>query len=527
MENLKIILFSCNWGPHAAYQTLLDNNSNIPFEVSMIRIPCTGRLSKALIFRAFEMGADGVIIIGCAPGTCRYGTGTSTTKNHVEDTQNILELIGIGSKRLRMMTLLPEESDKLLDLLISFRDDIIKLGKSPVTPSETEVTKGMVTELITNLKKSHDIYSCQDCGKCSSSCPLTLAGKPFSPRAIARSVISGDINSFAMNQDVSSCLTCGLCYDRCPSDVNFPVFIRDIRQILSQIDMNRYAAHGGFFHSLMRTMTSPGLKGNHWESLPGDIKSDAKSEILFFGGCAPYFDAFFKNHLGVQTNNILIDSLRLLNFFDVFPRLFKDERCCGHDLLWSGDRENFLKLARLNTEAIENAGIKEVITSCPECYHTLKHDYPESGIKTNFKVTHIYDFLEKEIDKGAIGFKKFKHKLTFQDPCRLSRMENMADLPRKLIKRLTPYEFNEMQDYGLSSMCCGNCAWTGCDSYSKAMQIQRLKQARATGSDLLVTACPKCQIHLKCAMEDMNLKEDINMEMMDLTSVIAKTIRWE
>ena len=45
-----------------------------------------------------------------------------------------------------------------------------------------------------------------------------------------------------------------------------------------------------------------------------------------------------------------MDSLRLLNFFDVLPRLLEDERCCGHDLLWSGDRENFLRLARLNVE---------------------------------------------------------------------------------------------------------------------------------------------------------------------------------
>jgi heterodisulfide reductase subunit B len=84
-----------------------------------------------------------------------------------------------------------------------------------------------------------------------------------------------------------------------------------------------------------------------------------------------------------------------------------------------------------------------------------------------------------------------------------------------------------MQNKGSSAICCGNCAWTGCDAFSKALQIKRLRQAHDSGSDLMVTACPKCQIHLRCAMEDPFLGEELNMEMIDLTGIIAKTICWE
>jgi Fe-S oxidoreductase len=59
------------------------------------------------------------------------------------------------------------------------------------------------------------------------------------------------------------------------------------------------------------------------------------------------------------------------------------------------------------------------------------------------------------------------------------------------------------------------------------MQVNRLRQAKETGSNLLVTACPKCQIHLKCAMEDPFLGDEIRMEMADLTSILARTIQWE
>jgi Fe-S oxidoreductase len=277
----------------------------------------------------------------------------------------------------------------------------------------------------------------------------------------------------------------------------------------------------------MRTMASPGLNIQHWRWLPDDIRFDTQSKLLFFGGCAPYFDMFFRHHLGTQTSHILVDSLRLLNFFDIYPNILAGERCCGHDLLWSGDRGGFLQLAALNAEAIEKLGIEEVVTACPECYRTLSRDYAEHGVNVNFKVTHLYELLEKEIDKGAVGFERFERKLTFQDSCRLNRLGDCASLPRKLLHRLQPKSFSEMQDHGMAAICCGNCAWTGCDSYSKALQVKRLQQARETGSDLLVTACPKCQIHLRCAMEDPFLGAELQIEMMDLTSVLARTIRWE
>ncbi|MBW1901289.1 MAG: hydrogenase iron-sulfur subunit [Deltaproteobacteria bacterium] len=525
--DLKIILFMCNWGPHAAYQTLQDTGAQIPAEIKMVRIPCAGRISKALLLRPFEMGADGVAMVGCKPGACRYGTGTDTSLNNVEEAQGILDLLGLRQDRLRLGNFMPDESESLLRFLTDFCDVIKTIGKSPVTPAPktAPITDGR--DIIKQIVIAHDIYACQDCGKCSSACPLTLSGKPFSPRAIANTVIAGDIHSDLVQKDIWACLTCGLCYDRCPSAVNFPNFIQDMRHLLRKMKLQEIRAHGGFFQSLMRTMTTKDLEIRHWEWLPKDIKLDPESDVLFFGGCAPYFDIFFRRHLKVQTMDILVDSLRLLNFFDIYPAVLQGERCCGHDLLWSGDKENFLKLAELNVEAIHQAGIKRVVTACPECYRTLAHDYPKQGIEIDFEVTHIFDLLEKEIDKGAVGFKKLNKTITFQDPCRLSRFEDRADLPRKLIRRIAPDSFNEMEDKGVSAICCGNCAWTSCDSFSKALQMRRIRQARDTKSDVLVTACPKCQIHFSCAMEDPFFGEELSMEMMDLTSVLAKTIQWE
>ena len=528
-SNLKILLFLCNWGPHAAFQTLQDQRQPIPDEIHMVRTPCAGRIDRALLLKAFAKGADGVALVGCEPGSCRYGSGTATSQRNTEDLVRILDLMGIGRERLRFATFLPEQSQDMLRFLEAFSANIRALGNTgievtPLLPAPVENTR---KKELQQLIATHDISACQDCGKCSSACPLALIGKPFSPRAIAASVIAGGLHSHGVQENVWSCLTCGLCYDRCPSAVNFPEFIKDLRRFYRQNELPGQETHGGFFHSLMRSMTSEAIKPRRWTDLPEDIRIDPASTTLFFGGCAPYYDIFFSKHSDVATNRILIDSLRLLNFFDVAPRLLADERCCGHDLLWSGDQENFQRFARLNVDKLHQLGIETVITACPECFMTLHTTYPAQGISTRFEVVHLYDFLEEQIDKGAVSFRPLERNITFQDSCRLGRLENRADLPRKLLQRLKPLKFEEMKESGAAAICCGNCAWTGCDSFSKAMQVKRLEQVQATGSDLLITACPKCQIHLKCAMEDPFRREQLSIEMMDLTSIIAQTICWE
>ena len=176
---------------------------------------------------------------------------------------------------------------------------------------------------------------------------------------------------------------------------------------------------------------------------------------------------------------------------------------------------------------MNDAGIETLITACPECYRTLSSDYERHGLRPAFTVMHLYEFLEREIDKGAVTFAPLENRITYQDSCRLNRLAGMKDVPRKLIDRLAPVGFKEMKDSGASSICCGNCAWTGCDAYSKALQVRRIRQAVAAESDLMVTSCPKCQIHLRCAMEDPFLGRELKMETTDLTSVIAQTIRWE
>ncbi len=543
MENYKIVLFLCNWGPHGAFQTLQEDGYKIPGEIKMIRIPCTGRISKALLFKAFEMGADGVALAGCSPGTCRYGSGTDNAIKNTEDTREIIEVLGLGRERLRLATFLPDDVEPLQQFLADFVSDIKIMGKSPIVnasprgdaPEKPFSESGMellemapptAGETIRKIIEKHDAFACQDCGKCTSSCPLALCGKEFSPRTLVGSLIAGEIDSGNVKNNIWSCLTCGTCYERCPSEVNFPLLIQDLRSVLFN-GKESHQTHGGFFHSLMRSMTSPGLQQKRWTDLPTTIKTDPESKTLFYGGCAPYFDLFFRNHQQVKNTRVLNDSLRLLNFFDVTPRILDNERCCGHDLLWSGDRDNFIKIARLNSEYLNALGIEKMITACPECYKTFVQTYKENGIELNFKVMHLYEFLDAELERGAVTIENPDITFTYQDSCRLNTMETVRNLPRKLIRRFSNGNFVEMQNNGNTALCCGNSAWIGCDAFSKALQVKRLTQGRNTNSDVMLTSCGKCRIHLGCAMEDPFAGDQLKMELVDLTSIIADHVRWE
>lgn len=529
----KIVLFLCNWGPHAAYQALQDRRADIPVEIKMVRIPCSGRITKALLFKPFEMGADGVMLVGCKPGSCRYGTGTASALENTEDTRRILDLLGLGRQRLQLGNYLPDEPEALLNSLAVFTDRIRQMGKSPVTipgghdKGDGQGACGLTPETPEAIVARHDVFACQDCGKCTSACSLALAGKPFSPRFVAAEIIAGRADTGEVRESVNACLTCGVCYERCPSAVNFPEFIKDMRAWYHKREIFSAPAHGGFFQSMMRAMTSAALVPSRWNHLPENIRTCSEGPVLFYGGCASYFDIFFRKFLGVATERILEDSLRLLNFFDVEPVLLENERCCGHDLLWSGDRENFLRLARLNAETIAASGAGELITACPECCHTLANEYAAHGIELPVKVTHMHDWLYREIGKGAVAFKPPAGRITFQDACRQSRFNGQGDLPRKLLKHLCRDAPESLVDTEAPSVCCGNSAWVGCDAFSKNMQVQRIERAREKGGETMITACPKCQIHLRCAMEDALRGDELKMETMDLTSAIARSIYWE
>lgn len=383
-----------------------------------------------------------------------------------------------------------------------------------------------MTEPLDRIIEARSLQQCLECGKCSASCPRMVAGKEYSPRLLAHKVIAQREDEAYIENSVWECLTCGMCEERCPSGVEFSRFIVEMRTLLADTKgLKGYRAHDGALHSWMRIMTAPGIQQNRRDWVTPDLRVADRGKVAFFTGCAPYFDVFFAG-IGVDTLSIARDSVRLLNFLDVVPAILPQERCCGHDLLFTGDHAKFEELCRLNYETFRDAGVEEVVVSCPECYTVLGSHLPRVVPESRLKVTLLLDRIEEELRRGGKRLRPLPRRATYQDPCRLARSPQPTTSPRDLLARIPGLTLAEMESSGRGALCCGNNGFINCDAYSKKIQIARLTEARQTGADLLITSCPKCMIHLTCAMRDRFGAGSLAMEVRDLVSVLADRIQW-
>jgi Fe-S oxidoreductase len=92
------------------------------------------------------------------------------------------------------------------------------------------------------------------------------------------------------------------------------------------------------------------------------------------------------------------------------------------------------------------------------------------------------------------------------------------------MKAIPGIELLEMQHNRRGGICCGTTNWMNCDATSKRIQQSRLTEAKATGAETLVTACPKCQIHFRCS-ECCGSEDKVNINVTDYVNIIASALK--
>ena len=124
----KIIAFVCNWCTYAGAD--LTGTSRIKYspEVRMIRLPCTGRIDFMLLLKAFDQGADGVIVSGCHPGDCHYTSGNFHARRRWIIFRELMEFVGIDTRRVFFAWISAAEGAKWAEFVNSVTDEVKKLG---------------------------------------------------------------------------------------------------------------------------------------------------------------------------------------------------------------------------------------------------------------------------------------------------------------------------------------------------------------------------------------------------------------
>jgi len=380
----------------------------------------------------------------------------------------------------------------------------------------------------------------------------------FSPRIMVERLLLGPQDDILSDRELWSCLTCKTCSVRCPAQVDYNEFMRAARVEAREAGCEGVDSHAGVLRSIME-LHAKGFKpaGTTW--LDEHLLTSKKGDDFYFVGCLPYFDVIFRN-IELTSTPIAKSAVRLMNLAGITPVVSDNERCCGHDFYWSGNYDGFERLARYNARLISDSGAKRVIFTCPEGYYMFSKVYPSVLGKLKFDVVHITDVLLEKVKKGALALHLpsgsaggqsevsgnapgssgsgstssgdgSTHsgggsissggaplKVTFQDPCRMGRMMGKTEEARELLRLLPGIELVEMSRIRADAVCCGSSEWVTCTLCNKEIQIGRLAEAKRTGATVLVTACPKCRIHLTCAQYDRD--KELGIEIKDIVSVV-------
>jgi F420-non-reducing hydrogenase iron-sulfur subunit len=124
----KIVAFVCNWCTYTGADLAGTSRLRYQPNVRLIRLPCTGRIDPLFIIKAFEKGADGVLVSGCHPGDCHYNLGNLHARRRFILFSELMNYMGIDSSRLRFSWVSASEGKKWVDVINEVIDKVREVG---------------------------------------------------------------------------------------------------------------------------------------------------------------------------------------------------------------------------------------------------------------------------------------------------------------------------------------------------------------------------------------------------------------
>ncbi|HET9992466.1 MAG TPA: (Fe-S)-binding protein, partial [Kofleriaceae bacterium] len=479
------------------------------------------------------------------------------------------------SKHIHLLGALPNiftrnRSERLMDL--------------PKIDLEDEKQWGVGNYEQFSWKSLLDTYACTECARCSNYCPAYGTGKNLSPMQLVHDIryemldrvqladkiveLEQNVASledyakdtaadaehdghsppdlvFARSQladtkaeleampkmtggrvaedTLWACTTCGACQEVCPVFIEHPLKILQMRQNLVLEQEKTPPELQRTYRNIERQSNPWGIGNDQRMDWAKDldvplIEDHPDPEYILWVGCAGAFDS----RIIKQTRAMV----KVLNTAGVdYAVLGHSEACTGDPARRTGNEMLFQMLAEQNVETLKAANAKKVVTSCPHCLHTLRHDYPQFG--GNFEVVHhtqlidhLYrtNKLRSEPNSSPVG------SITYHDSCYLGRWNREFDAPRDVIKAVGVPNVVEMARNKRHGFCCGA---GGGRMFMEEHEGQRVNENRtdeiiAAQVDAVAVACPFCNIMLTDGMKNKNVEDKI--QVLDIAELVASPI---
>ena len=404
-------------------------------------------------------------------------------------------------------------------------------------------------------KQVLDMYTCTECGRCSSNCPATLTGKPLAPRQlllnlrdclyetqdelIAKRVAATKLEDGAELPEVGknvvgdesvihdevlwSCNTCRACEEACPVMIEYVDKIVDMRRHLVQEEA-RFPPELTRVFKGMETQSNPwGLgseKRDAWaEGM--DVKRIADhpdAEYLYYVGCSGAFDD--------RNKKTTVAFTKILQRAGVDFAIFgKDELCTGDSARRLGNEYLYQQMAQSLVDQMNGANVKKVIVNCPHCFNAIKNELPQFG--GTYEVTHAAELVQQLLKDGKIQVKQnglANQAVTYHDSCYYGRFNNEYDSQREIIKAVTGKMPNEMERHGRASMCCGaggGRMWIEEDP-DKRVNLMRTEQALETNPEIVAVSCPFCMAMIGDGLKAKDVEDKV--QALDVMEMIERSL---
>jgi Fe-S oxidoreductase len=352
---------------------------------------------------------------------------------------------------------------------------------------------------------------------------------------------------------VYQCQTCGGCDISCKysrdMEVLEPIYQFRIKCVEhgQVLPANMLLIHG--LRQDDNMMQKPKAERGKWaEGLAVKDITKEKAAIYYHAGCNYSFDQ--------KLWKVTRAAVTLLSKAGVDIGIAgKDESCCGCRAYQLGYQGECIKYAEHHRDMFNQAGVKTVVTSCADCYYGFKVLYDKLG-KWNgdLEVLHMTEYLARLITEGKIRLtQKVPMKVTYHDPCHLGRLGEpylhwegvekkvlgqlivhdppkkyrrgtfgVYQPPRQVLQCIPGLRLVEMERVKEYAWCCGAgggvkeafpdfAIWTG---------RERIKEAKATGAEAMVTACPWCQ---KNFLDGMEQNED-RLKIYDIVELVEEAL---
>lgn len=350
-------------------------------------------------------------------------------------------------------------------------------------------------------------HACAQCGYCVDECDQ-FYGRGWeseSPRGkwfFLREYMRGKAE---MTQDwvnkFMACTTCEVCNVECPLDLPIePSWLKMRGQLIHVEDRMTFPPFEIMRASLRK-------ERNIWASysqdrsgwVPENLQDKIKwrAEIGYFPGCT----ASYVEPDVAQGTAQLLDAAGI-----EFTYMGDGEACCGLPMLVSGQWDAWEEIMRHNINGIKERGVKTVVTSCPACWLSWTHYYPQwaekLGIEYDIESRHYSEILAERIASGDLEFThEVPMKVTWHDSCHMGRAggsEGIYEPPRKLLQAIPGLEFVEMEHNRENAHCCGGVlSLLENPETAKLIGDVRLQEAVDTGAEALIASCPCCEVQFR------------------------------